>query len=107
MCSICFLFFFFSSRRLHTRYWRDCSSDVCSSDLVEERLSLLEEDFRTSENVESQLALYGEDMERDFEARLAEIENIVLKMGERGDEWLEENIRLLNEIGRASCRERG
>src|SRR5215203_6352032 len=30
--SICF-FFFFSSRRRHTRYWRDWSSDVCSSDL--------------------------------------------------------------------------
>ena len=63
---------------------------------VEERLNLLEDDFRTSENVEAQLALYAEDMGRDFEARLAEIENIVLKMGERGDEWLEENIRLMN-----------
>src|SRR3712207_9533896 len=32
-------FFFFSSRRRHTRYWRDWSSDVCSSDLgtAEER----------------------------------------------------------------------
>src|ERR1035437_1432362 len=29
---ICY-FFFFSSRRRHTRYWRDWSSDVCSSDL--------------------------------------------------------------------------
>src|SRR3712207_9291736 len=27
------LVFFFSSRRRHTRYWRDWSSDVCSSDL--------------------------------------------------------------------------
>src|SRR3712207_4480271 len=26
--------FFFASRRRHTRYWRDWSSDVCSSDLV-------------------------------------------------------------------------
>src|SRR3712207_7426699 len=26
--------FFFSSRRRHTRYWRDWSSDVCSSDLI-------------------------------------------------------------------------
>src|SRR3712207_1975436 len=25
---------FFSSRRRHTRYWRDWSSDVCSSDLL-------------------------------------------------------------------------
>src|SRR5947209_18774082 len=29
-----FIFFFFSSRRRHTRYWRDWSSDVCSSDLT-------------------------------------------------------------------------
>ena len=27
--------FFFSSRRRHTRYWRDWSSDVCSSDLTQ------------------------------------------------------------------------
>src|SRR6476620_10955856 len=27
------MFFFFSSRRRHTRYWRDWSSDVCASDL--------------------------------------------------------------------------
>src|SRR3712207_8042017 len=26
--------FFFSSRRRHTRYWRDWSSDVCSSELA-------------------------------------------------------------------------
>src|SRR5947209_12887809 len=32
------LFFFFSSRRRHTRYWRDWSSDVCSSDLQACRL---------------------------------------------------------------------
>src|SRR5947209_16502803 len=34
VCSIFFFFFFFSSRRRHTRYWRDWSSDVCSSDLT-------------------------------------------------------------------------
>src|SRR3712207_8907318 len=32
------VFFFFSSRRRHTRYWRDWSSDVCSSDLPHEHL---------------------------------------------------------------------
>src|SRR3712207_7037695 len=43
LCEIIVCFFFFSSRRRHTRYWRDWSSDVCSSDLrhkaqqVEER----------------------------------------------------------------------
>src|SRR5829696_5348547 len=63
---------------------------------VDKRLALLEEDFRTAENVESQLELYKEDMARDFEARTAEIENIVLRMNERGDAWLEENIRFAN-----------
>src|SRR3712207_7176210 len=33
----------FSSRRRHTRYWRDWSSDVCSSDLEP---ALLEEERR-------------------------------------------------------------
>src|SRR3712207_7126425 len=31
--------FFFSSRRRHTRYWRDWSSDVCSSDLLAQVLT--------------------------------------------------------------------
>src|SRR3712207_5076482 len=34
------LFFFFSSRRRHTRYWRDWSSDVCCSDLSTTRLRI-------------------------------------------------------------------
>src|SRR3712207_8591073 len=37
MSQVCF---FFSSRRRHTRYWRDWSSDVCSSDLVAELQAL-------------------------------------------------------------------
>ena len=32
--SLIFIFFFFSSRRRHTRLVRDWSSDVCSSDLT-------------------------------------------------------------------------
>src|SRR5215210_8299302 len=33
------IFFFFSSRRRHTRYIGDWSSDVCSSDLVRDNLA--------------------------------------------------------------------
>src|SRR5947209_14885126 len=40
LLGFCF-FFFFSSRRRHTRYWRDWSSDVCSSDLNGEGRVLL------------------------------------------------------------------
>src|SRR2546427_443379 len=35
-------FFFFSSRRRHTRFDCDWSSDVCSSDLLQERLFQIE-----------------------------------------------------------------
>ena len=63
---------------------------------VDERMSLLEDDFKTAENVESQLELFVEDMKRDFQARMAEIENIIHQMNERGDEWFEENIRIAN-----------
>src|SRR3712207_8252760 len=41
MCSL-----FFSSRRRHTRYWRDWSSDVCSSDLDAEELDQGQEQQR-------------------------------------------------------------
>src|SRR2546430_7037888 len=45
MCS--YLFFFFSSRRRHTRFDCDWSSDVCSSDLI--WLSLLKKAASSSE----------------------------------------------------------
>src|SRR5688500_20323308 len=37
MCSPSLFFFFFSSRRRHTRLQGDWSSDVCSSDLGDQR----------------------------------------------------------------------
>src|SRR3712207_1938842 len=40
------LVIFFSSRRRHTRYWRDWSSDVCSSDLGWYDVSTLKEPYR-------------------------------------------------------------
>src|SRR6476620_6951896 len=43
-----FFFFFFSSRRRHTRYWRDWSSDVCSSDLFDVVMRLGDQDRSTS-----------------------------------------------------------
>src|SRR5207245_3194274 len=39
------LFFFFSSRRRHTRCYRDWSSDVCSSDLVRRAVKDMRVDY--------------------------------------------------------------
>src|SRR5690606_40958720 len=44
---LCSVFFFFSSRRRHTRFSRDWSSDVCSSDLsIDMVLDKLERQIR-------------------------------------------------------------
>src|SRR3712207_6998991 len=75
---------FFSSRRRHTRYWRDWSSDVCSSDLraelvaentveSESRLENLEELMnaaREYERVEPEPTLAGFLQERSEERRV-------------------------------------
>src|SRR3712207_386331 len=55
-----FLLFFFSSRRRHTRYWRDWSSDVCSSDLYKDfDTSEYEEKTVLSELPENLLVVYA------------------------------------------------
>src|SRR3712207_8870907 len=56
-------FFFFSSRRRHTRYWRDWSSDVCSSDL-----EVPTYDFPVRDHIEIGEALGAIDMERGAKA---------------------------------------
>src|SRR6266478_992576 len=45
------LFFFFSSRRRHTRFDCDWSSDVCSSDLVKAGTDFVVYDAKTGEEI--------------------------------------------------------
>src|SRR5690554_7696140 len=54
LTSVLCVFFFFSSRRRHTRCGRDWSSDVCSSDL--EKLIIREEGSGSREILERGLA---------------------------------------------------
>lgn len=58
------------------------------------RLDLLQEDFTTLSDVDAQLDLYKEDMQRDFEFRMADIENVLFEMEQRGDEYFDETFRL-------------
>src|SRR3712207_6982127 len=51
---MCFLFFF-SSRRRHTRYWRDWSSDVCSSDLEKVSKDIPEQAKKDIQNAKVQI----------------------------------------------------
>src|SRR5438128_9246228 len=61
-----FSFFFFSSRRRHTRCYRDWSSDVCSSDLTNQQQILKASRVRY-------LLLVGGMTGKQREAALAEI----------------------------------
>src|ERR671933_1307602 len=62
--------------------------------VAEERLKLLADDYQTIENIEGQLAIYRQDMERDFGLYLTKIEKIILAMNERGGEFFEETLRI-------------
>src|SRR6266852_7429128 len=54
-----FVFFFFSSRRRHTRCYRDWSSDVCSSDLVPQGSAIAREGWDASMKLSDVLANCG------------------------------------------------
>ena len=63
-------------------------------DITQNRLSLLAEDTQTLENLERQLNLYQQDMQRDFEFRLSDIENVLHDMEKRGNAYFDETMRV-------------
>ena len=62
--------------------------------LTRERLDLLKEDFAALEDVEAQLDVYERDMLRDFDSRMAEIDNILLQMERRGHDFFDDTMRI-------------
>lgn len=62
--------------------------------ITRERLGLLQEDVLRLQDVESQLSLYKEDMQRDFNFRMSDIEKILYEMEQRGQDYFDETIRL-------------
>lgn len=61
---------------------------------VRSRLDLLHADFETIDNIENQLRIYAEDMQRDFRFRLSDIENLLHEMEARGIEFFDETVRI-------------
>jgi small GTP-binding protein len=61
---------------------------------VRDRLALLKSDFETLDEVERQLAVYQQDLGRDFEFRMADIDRILLQMEVRGQEYFDETMRI-------------
>jgi small GTP-binding protein len=72
-----------------------------ASTLLEQRLSagearreLLADDIQTIEDIERQLGAYGEDVEREFKFRLADIDNTLLALEKRGVAFFDDTLRL-------------
>jgi small GTP-binding protein len=59
-----------------------------------QQMSLLQEDLGMLQDVESQLTVYQEDMERDFGLHMKGIENVLYEMERRGRDYFEETFRL-------------
>src|SRR5439155_12720414 len=92
--SCCFSFFF-SSRRRHTRWPRDWSSDVCSSDLCPTSWR------RTPPAVPAWVAVLRHEVGHD-PVPAGAVKVAPVNQGEKGGDC----ERGLGQIGRASCRER-
>src|SRR5690606_40807843 len=94
--------FFFSSRRRHTRFSRDWSSDVCSSDLGE----LINESVTEKEPAKEETPPAQETSKPSVRLTPSEAANIALKEvpGEVDDDI---DFEETQESGRASCRGRG
>src|SRR5256885_7779024 len=90
-------YFFFSSRRRHTRLQGDWSSDVCSSDLVAQTLNavaLAPDATKRLALVESARSTLADWPRSHFNYRSGEVRQMLGMLDDA-------------KIGRASCRERG
>src|SRR5690606_39819382 len=88
------LSFFFSSRRRHTRFSRDWSSDVCSSDLVADIVLDMHLDV---------ISIVTALLHDVVEDTTVDLQTVREKFGETCAMLVDG----LTKIGRASCRERG
>ena len=58
------------------------------------RMDLLKTDFTMLADVDAQLSLYQQDMRRDFDFRMSDIEKVLFEMEQRGQDYFDETLRL-------------
>ncbi len=63
-------------------------------DAIQTDWNLLEQDTQLLTDIEGQMHFYDEDMKRNFEARLSEIDSLLLNMEKRGNEYFDDTIRI-------------
>lgn len=60
---------------------------------TEADLELLQADAALLDDIQRQMTYYNDDMQRNFQARLGEIENVLYEMERRGNEFFDETLR--------------
>jgi small GTP-binding protein len=63
-------------------------------EVAEGRLDVLKHDFTALEDIEGQLAVYREDMAREFRFRLSDVEKVLTELEGRGIAFFDELLRL-------------
>lgn len=61
---------------------------------IQDDLQALQEDNHLLEDIEQQTIYYNEDMQRNFKARLAEVDSLLFGMEKRGRAFFDETIRI-------------
>lgn len=61
---------------------------------IDDRMGLLSQDARTVETIERHLSVFQEDMKRDFTGRLANIDNMIYEMNQRGDAFFDDVLKV-------------
>jgi small GTP-binding protein len=62
--------------------------------LIQADLDVLSEDKSLLDDIQRQMLYYNEDMQRNFKARLGEIDNLIYEMEKRGNEFFDDRMRL-------------
>src|SRR5690606_40731528 len=93
------------SRRRHTRFSRDWSSDVCSSDLQDERVRFLILHYTALDNYKSLDVLTHQEVSAHYLVPDDFTDSIYVLVDETKRAW-HAGASYWKEIGRASCRER-
>ncbi len=63
-------------------------------EVTQGRLGLLKEDFTAIEDIERQMALYKEDMQREFRFRLADVDVVLHEFENRGMTFFDDTMRI-------------
>lgn len=62
--------------------------------IAKDRLALLKDDYAALDDIERQLGVYHQDLARDFEFRMSDIDAIFLSMEKRGHEFFDDIMRI-------------